>query len=288
MLMKHWTLNDIPWHEFDPAKADPAMVPIVKAASIVEFNGRDYARYLNEVFSDDAAFQKLANDWADEEVQHGEALRKWAELADPTFDFEHSFKRFINGYQQVPKEVNGSVRGSRSGELIARCIVETGTSNYYTAIKERTDEPVLKAIAARIAADELRHYKLFYTALQQYLAKEKLGLLGRLKIAVGRVAESEDDELAYAYYAANAPETETYSLAHYGALYARHAYPLYERKHVDMMAAMLFKAVGLKPHTRVYRLVAAAAWGLISRRIKKLMAMPAPALPQAASLQAAA
>jgi len=56
------------------------------------------------------------------------------------------------------------VRGSRSGELIARCVVETGTSSYYTAIADATDEPLLKTYAGHIASDELRHYKLFYTS----------------------------------------------------------------------------------------------------------------------------
>ena len=42
------------------------------------------------------------------------------------------------------------------------------------------DEPVLKVICHKIAGDEFRHYKLFYTHLQRYLAKEKPGLPRRL------------------------------------------------------------------------------------------------------------
>ena len=59
-----------------------------------------------------------------------------------------------------------SIRGSKRGEMIARCVVESGTSSYYSAIRDATDEPVLKEIAGRIAADEYRHYKLFYETLQ--------------------------------------------------------------------------------------------------------------------------
>ena len=50
---------------------------------MVERNGRDYARYLGGVFYDDPDFRKAAHYWAEEEVQHGDALAKWAELADP-------------------------------------------------------------------------------------------------------------------------------------------------------------------------------------------------------------
>ena len=53
MTARHWTLDDIPWGEFDPEKVDPSLLKVVKAASMVEFNGRDYAAYLCNVFPDD-------------------------------------------------------------------------------------------------------------------------------------------------------------------------------------------------------------------------------------------
>lgn len=163
-----WTLDDIAWDRFDPDRVDPETVKVVKAASLVEHNGEDYATYLCNVFHDDPEFQTAARHWAGEEVQHGRALRRWAELADPTFDFDAAFKRFTAGFQ-LPLDAEESVRGSRAGELISRCIVETGTSSWYSAIKDGTDEPVLKEICRRIAADELRHYKLFYANLKRYL-----------------------------------------------------------------------------------------------------------------------
>ena len=95
------------------------------------------------------------------------------------------------------------MRGSRTGELIARCMVETGTSSYYTALGEATGEPVLKQICRHIAADEFRHFKLFYDHMRRYLAREHISLLRRLRIAAGRIGESEDDELAYAWHCGN-------------------------------------------------------------------------------------
>ncbi|MGH6630753.1 MAG: hypothetical protein ACREB3_13565, partial [Burkholderiales bacterium] len=64
MTGKHWTLEDIPWDRFDTAKVDPELVKVVKAASMVEFNGGDYATYLCNVFPDDAEFQAAARTWA--------------------------------------------------------------------------------------------------------------------------------------------------------------------------------------------------------------------------------
>src|SRR6185369_10435936 len=109
-----------------------------------------------------------------EEVQHGKALKRWAQLADPSWDFDSAFKRFTDGFK-LPLEATTSVRGTRTGELISRCIVETGTSSYYTALADTSDEPVLKEICRKLAADELRHYKLFYAHMTRYQEEEKLG-----------------------------------------------------------------------------------------------------------------
>ncbi len=39
--------------------------------------------------------------------------------------------------------------------------------------------------------------------MRRYLGREKIGLLRRLRIAAGRIGESEDDELAFAYHCGN-------------------------------------------------------------------------------------
>src|ERR1700757_3912441 len=119
---RHWTLADIPWQRFDASKVDPEILKVVKAAAMVEHNGRDYADYLCNVFADDPAFQDVARGWAEEEVQHGQVLAEWARLADSSFDFESAFKRFTDGFK-IETTAKASIRGSRSAELVARCIV---------------------------------------------------------------------------------------------------------------------------------------------------------------------
>ncbi len=131
--MKHWRIDEMAWDQFDPSKVDPDVVLLVKSAAMVERNGIDYAAYLCRVFRDDPAFCEAAQNWAVEEVQHGDALGRWAMLADPGWDFKAAFERYRAGYK-IPLESNLSVRGSLTGELIARCMVETGTSSYYTAL----------------------------------------------------------------------------------------------------------------------------------------------------------
>lgn len=263
--MSHWTLNDIPWDRFDPAKVEPSILRLAKAASLVEQNGADYARYLCNVFAGDAEFQDAASVWGGEEVQHGAALGRWSMLADPSFDHAAACARFSARFR-VDLDAERSIRGSRAGELVARCIVETGTSSYYTALAEATQEPVLREICHRVAADELRHYKLFYTHMNRYLAREGLGRWRRLRIALGRIRESEDDELSHAYFVANAAPGVVYDRRRAHRAYLAAAARVYRPHHVERAVAMTFKAVGLKPYGRLNLLMADVAWRALRRR----------------------
>ncbi len=273
MTGQTWTLDDIPWDRFEAAKVDREMLRLVKAASLVEANGGDYATYLCNVFPDDPEFQQAARHWAAEEVQHGRALARWAALADPDFDFEASFKKFTAGYS-LPLDAAVSVRGSRSGELVARCIVAVGTSSYYTALKEAADEPVLQEICRRIAADELRHYKLFYSHLKRYLAKEGVGKVRRVLVVLGRMGESEDDELAYAYYAANGG-TEAYDRRRWSRAYLARAYSFYRRHHIDRVVAMSLKAAGLNPQSPMAGGIARLGYWFTRTRCRRALAAEA-------------
>ncbi len=266
--MKHWQIDDVTWDRFDPSKVDPAIVPLVKAAAMVERNGVDYAIYLKNVFSQDPDFRQATDNWAIEEVQHGDALGKWSMLADPSWDYEGSFARYKAGYQ-VPLDVDMSVRGSLTGELIARCMVETGTSSYYTALGDATEEPVLEQVCRLIAADEYRHFKLFYDHMKRYLGREKISMVRRLRIAAGRITESEDDELAFAFHCGNDPVGVPYDHARCIAAYMGRAMSFYRYKHIERSMGMVLKSVGLPPRGRLSGVSTKLAWNLMQRRQRK-------------------
>jgi len=202
------------------------------------------------------------------------ALRAWAELADPDFNFDKAFRIFTVGYQ-LPMHVQVSSRGSQAGELIARCMVEIGTSSYYTAIKDYTDEPVLRELCGRIAADEFQHYKMFYTYLKHSLEKHCLGRLQRCKVLISRIAESGDDELAYAFYAAHEhagqnDSNHRYDRKHYANRYLHCLGKLYRKEHIDRMVVMAFKTAGLKPHTLLNEIASHLAWWIMQLQIIRI------------------
>ena len=266
---RNWTLSDIPWGHFQAARVDPDVLKVVKAAAMVERNGADYGRYLCNVFADDPTFCDLARTWATEEEQHGIALGRWAELADPNYKFDSAFQQFRDLYQ-IPVDATASVRGSRTGELCARCVVETGTSSFYSALRDGVDEPVLKAICAKIAADEFRHYKLFLNAMQRYSTHEPLSVAARLRIALGRMNEADDDELASAYFAGNAlpgPYDRNASAAAYSA----RAFGFYRQRHTKRAGHTIAQAVGLSPDGVFGQLMQKVMWlviGFMGRRFR--------------------
>ncbi len=262
--MPHWTQDDIPWDAFDPAQLDPDLLKLVKAAALTESNAPRYTQYLNNVFSDDGEFAEAVSQWQEEEQQHGRVLGRYAELADARYDFAEAFRLFQEGYV-IPVDVDKSVRGSRVGELLARCVVETGTSSFYSAMAEASREPLLREICKRIASDEFRHYRLFLDGLRKYQPIEKISLVSRIRVAVGRVLEADDDELAFAYHCGNEPHL-AYDRVRCNAAYGYRAYGIYAFHHAERAVGMIFKASGLSPQGWLARQAARWAWRKMQAR----------------------
>ena len=266
-MADRWSFETIDWSCFDPEQVDGDMLCLVKAAAMVESNSADYVTYLKNVLPDQGDLHPILEQWGREEARHGAVLARWAALADPTFDFAARFRQFTDGYR-IPLDATASVRGSQAGELVARCIVEVGTSSFYSAIRDAATEPLLKQIAGLIAADEVRHYSLFRRLVGRF---EALSKWRRLRVAAGRIAEAEDDELSFAYYCANLSGADTpYERAVCAHAYWRRAMALYRRHHIERGMTMFFKASGFDPQGRLPRLTSAALWRLTRWRVRRL------------------
>jgi rubrerythrin len=267
-----WTLDEVQWSNFDASKIEPWLVTAIKAAALVELNAPDYVSYLKRVLPDPKT-QALIEEWGAEESQHGRALGRWAEMADPSFNLQETFARFRAGYQPphfAEDTANAaSIRGSRRGEMISRCVVESGTSSYYSAIRDMANEPVLKEIAGRIAADEYRHYKLFYETMA-IQPEPDLPFWKKLIVAVGRINESDDDELAFAYYCAAVTKENEASTPYVRTQCAKESYKtilrIYRRHHVQRLTGMVTKAVGGDPQGRIAKLAGALLWRMLRVR----------------------
>src|SRR5882757_4156001 len=243
-----WSMEDIPYDAlaYEMVRDDRRLFYIVASASFVEITSDLYARNLVEYFRHDREIGEwLERVWQKEEVQHGEALRRYVETAWPDFDWDAAYRRFLADY--APLCTVDQLAATRALEMAARCVVETGTASFYRMLSERSREPVLKQLAARISADEVRHYKHFYRYFRRYQALERPGRAAVLHTLWRRVAEIEAEDAFHAFKAVFLGRN-----AH--AEFQRSDYDAYRNSVVqlakqhypyDMTVKMLLKPLGL-------------------------------------------
>ena len=97
----------------------------------------------------------------------------------PEFDWECAYRGFFEEYGSAC--TMESLAENRALEMVARCVVETGTSSFYRTLSEAAREPVLKLITANISSDEVRHYKHFYRYFLDYKDRERPGRVAILR-----------------------------------------------------------------------------------------------------------
>lgn len=195
-----WTVQDIPYHEVDRElmRDQTELFYIIAAASFVEITSDLYTRNLVDFYEGDAEIADwLANFWEHEEVQHGIALKRYVQAAWPDFDWERAYRGFFEEYSRLCLVEN--LAANRALEMVARCVVETGTSSFYRTLAESAPDPVLKRIASHISADEVRHYKHFYHYFRQYRDRDRPSRLAVLRQLWRRGASVKDEDAYFAF-----------------------------------------------------------------------------------------
>jgi hypothetical protein len=255
-----WSIEEIPYHALlrERVCENEQLFYIVACASFIEITSSLYTRALSEFFRHDRdVVEWLEAHWEHEELQHGAALKRYVEIAWPEFDWERGYRGFFADY--APLCSVDQLAPTRALEMVARCVVETGTASFYRMLSELAPEPVLRHLAARISVDEVRHYKYFYRYFRRYRERERPGRLPVLRTLWRRAAEVHAEDVFYAFkhaYLARHPGAE-FEKRHYETFrdgvrrLARHHFPR------DMAMKMLLKPLGLS--APVGRLVLPAA-----------------------------
>jgi hypothetical protein len=172
---RHWTLDDIPWQAIhdDAVTHSEALFYLVASASLMESATDLYTENLIDFFDgDEEVTSWLEDHWLPEELQHGQALRRYVEVAWPEFDWEPARQHFVEEFKPF---CDISLEATFSQEMASRCVVEMGTSSYYRTLSRASPDPVLASLTKRIADDEVRHYKHFYRYFRKYRDVEHPG-----------------------------------------------------------------------------------------------------------------
>jgi hypothetical protein len=194
-----WRIEDIDLTRIDREKAasNEHLLLLLCACSFIESGTDLYTSNLSHYFHDDPEISDwLNNEWEHEEMQHGRALRAYVEHVWPDFDWETAFGNFFAEYSLTCSFEDFEKK--RALEMVARCVVETGTAMLYRAINDCSNEPVLKQITDNIRNDEVRHYKHFFRFFKKWNKIEGNGRMAVLGALTRRVLElrNEDSEIA--------------------------------------------------------------------------------------------
>jgi len=194
-----WRIEDIDLCAMDRqhAIADEDLLLLLCAASFIESGTGLYTSNLSLFFSSDPEVSAWLNDeWEPEELQHGRALKTYIAHVWPDFDWDTAFHNFFNEYSKTCSVED--FEKTQALEMVARCVIETGTATLYAAIGECTNEPVLAEIIDNIRTDEVRHYKHFLRYFRKYNKIERNGRFSVLSALMRRVMEirNEDSEIA--------------------------------------------------------------------------------------------
>jgi hypothetical protein len=195
-----WSVDAVPYHALDRerVKDDPLLFDVIASASFVEITSDIYTRNLAEFFRGDSeVVDWLVGAWEAEELQHGLALKRYVETAWPDFDWDGTYRNFVAEF--LPYCAFARFAPSPALEMVARCVVETGTATFYRALAEVNVEPVLTQIAAAISADEVRHYKHFYRFFRRYREREQTGRLAIARTLWARIGEVDSVDAFYAF-----------------------------------------------------------------------------------------
>lgn len=197
---QHWSLEDIPWQDIDhSALADQELLfYLVTSASFIETATDTYARNLISYYAGDAeATVWLERYWQHEELQHGRALRRYALAAWPGFDWDQVYQEFFAEFSATCTVE--ALEPNRCLEMVSRCIVEMGTSSYYTSLSRFSPDPVLSLLTRLIREDEVHHYKYFYRYFLRYRDSEHVGRLRIFKAILRRLRMIDGDDSSIAF-----------------------------------------------------------------------------------------
>ncbi len=168
-----WSIDRIAFDRIAHARIvdEDTWLYVLAAASFVESLSDLYTRNLLDYMADDAEVSHwLRERWEPEKLQHGRALRRYVETVWPAFDWPAAFDGFCVDYR--PHCKSELLEPTRALEMVARYVIETGTSGLYGMLQRISPEPVLATLAGHIRNDEVGHYKYFYHFFLRYRQRE--------------------------------------------------------------------------------------------------------------------
>ncbi len=201
--MPRWNYEEIEYEKINKKSVENNnfLFKLIAVASFIEITSDVYEKNLHEFYKEDKEITSwLKNVWEVEEIQHGKALRKYVKSVWSDFDWQKAYEEFKKEYIKYCSI--DEFQPTKAKEMLARMVVETGTSTFYKALSNYAkdlNEPILEEISHNIHKDEVYHYEIFNKGFNKYNEEEKLGKKDILKVIYSRLKEANDEDVAIAY-----------------------------------------------------------------------------------------
>ena len=210
--MPRWDYKkDIAYDQIDREriKENSFLFKLLTIASFIEITSDVYDRNLSLYYQDNKEVVAWLNSvWEIEEIQHGQALKEYITRVWPEFDWQGAYEGFRKAYLPFCKVE--ALEDSKAKEMLARMVVETGTSTAYKAIAnyaKELQEPVLEQLAKNISKDEIYHFEKFEETFKYYKKQEQLNSKDIMKLLYKRAKEINNEDIKIAYEALGAQES---------------------------------------------------------------------------------
>lgn len=173
MLMERigWRLTDFDWDAIDLEHVTEDDRLRARETAITESGVPHYSGAWGAVEGIESCWElrQFASLWAGEEHRHSEGLRLLCEKigvdAEPEFDA-------VTACDFVERQNESSPTGcynTIAGLLTYTTMQELATWKFYQCWSKATQSSFIRALTAKIAADEMRHHQWFANALQRHL-----------------------------------------------------------------------------------------------------------------------
>jgi hypothetical protein len=135
--------------------------------------------------------------WGPEEVHHGSSLMEYIDNVWPEYNIKKCYEEFdkeylsIMGYHEFD--------GNDLVGIFVHCLVEIGTTTFYSTLASKIDEPVLKSILLNSREDEIRHFKYFYKFLGEYTKNKKVSVFKFIIILFKIMIKHKNDSISIAH-----------------------------------------------------------------------------------------
>jgi hypothetical protein len=263
--MSDWTPDSLDWSRFDPTLLESDLTDIIGGLALVESRSALYGNYLLRVLQSRFAALPHWSErivlWQAEEHQHGVALQRWSRLARGNHNVDDALERYLRevSYHQG----NESVRGTIENELVCRCTIEALATTLYRALATRAREPVLIEILRHLAADEARHYRMFFDLLAEERSLNGQHLFSSAASMLMRLRALDDEQIMYAYHCASG--RDRFDSRKVRAHFLPKIYSSYHTEHLRALSSLLAKVLKISNVRAIHLLTEAAEQFLRAR-----------------------